>query len=396
MCWELGSGIGHMANLKPIAEELVRRGHTVSVALRDLARARVVFGDLNINYWQAPLKLSTGPDKVAAPFAYVHLLQNVGCGDFEELITLTSAWRAIYAAAEPDVVLFDYSPTAMVAARGCGFRRAILGSGFFCPPAGPTLPIVRPDLPVDMDQLRQHEADVLIQVNRVLDSWSGPRLDHLSDLFGDVDETFLLTFAELDHFGPRKDVRYWGVPPFDGGDPFTWPNASGSRIFAYLKPSRGLPGLLQLLATWQFPTVVYADGIEPRLMQQHASHSLHFSSRPLDMRQVAAECDLAIINANHATLAMLLRAGKPAFLMPPFIEQYLLARQVCQQAYCEFSSPHDAKSIESELRKMLSSTRYSDAATRFAAKYAGYDGSRAVAELASRIEELFLAPPIQR
>ena len=39
MCWEMGAGLGHLAVLKPIAVELIQRGHRVSLALRNLSLA---------------------------------------------------------------------------------------------------------------------------------------------------------------------------------------------------------------------------------------------------------------------------------------------------------------------------------------------------------------------
>jgi len=35
--WEFGSGLGHAARIKPLAQELLRRGHRVRLILRDLA-----------------------------------------------------------------------------------------------------------------------------------------------------------------------------------------------------------------------------------------------------------------------------------------------------------------------------------------------------------------------
>lgn len=35
---------------------------------------------------------------------------------------------------EPDAVVFDHSPTALLAAKARTFRKTLLGSGFICPP----------------------------------------------------------------------------------------------------------------------------------------------------------------------------------------------------------------------------------------------------------------------
>ena len=45
LAWELGGGLGHFMNLRPLAEGLRRRGHRVVAALRDLSVARRFLAD---------------------------------------------------------------------------------------------------------------------------------------------------------------------------------------------------------------------------------------------------------------------------------------------------------------------------------------------------------------
>ena len=45
LTWELGGGLGHLMNLRPLAEGLTRRGHRVVAALRDLSSARQFLPD---------------------------------------------------------------------------------------------------------------------------------------------------------------------------------------------------------------------------------------------------------------------------------------------------------------------------------------------------------------
>jgi hypothetical protein len=48
LTWELGAGIGHLMNLRPIGEELVKRGHRVIAAVRFLSRAQEILGSAGI------------------------------------------------------------------------------------------------------------------------------------------------------------------------------------------------------------------------------------------------------------------------------------------------------------------------------------------------------------
>ncbi len=57
--WELGGGLGHAARLKPLAQEALRRGHRVTMSLRDLVHTDTVLRDVQAPRFQAPIWLHT-------------------------------------------------------------------------------------------------------------------------------------------------------------------------------------------------------------------------------------------------------------------------------------------------------------------------------------------------
>ena len=79
----------------------------------------------------------------------------------------------------------------------------------------------------------------------------GPPLQRVSELYADVDDTFLTTLEEFDHYpdaacvdqatqlrpspGGRGEIRYRGPWPLLGGVALVWPAGGGKRIFAYLQ-----------------------------------------------------------------------------------------------------------------------------------------------------------------
>jgi hypothetical protein len=62
------------------------------------------------------------------------MLHNIGFNDGRILSRLVDSWRNLYSLIEPDIVLFEHSPTAILASHGFSFRRVVLGSGFYSPP----------------------------------------------------------------------------------------------------------------------------------------------------------------------------------------------------------------------------------------------------------------------
>src|SRR6185369_2025198 len=102
-----------------------------------------------------------------------------------------SAWRNLIRSVGPDLIVCDYSPTALLAARDFPeVRRAVIGSGFCVPPddAGdggtrrPWAPLRPALLAADPTRARVVEAEILDRVNWVLGGWGREPIGRLGRL----------------------------------------------------------------------------------------------------------------------------------------------------------------------------------------------------------------------
>ena len=195
---------------------------------------------------------------------------------------------------------------------------------------------------IDMAALAAQEQRVLDRANRLLARWGERPLRRLGQLYAEVDDTFLVTFPEIDHYGERPGTRYRGpINGPGGGKAVDWPTGgTGRRVYAYLKRSPALPELLGALSERGHRTVVFADGIDGETRRRFESTTLRFEDERLDLGQVGRECDLAIHNdnANHGTLTELLLAGRPMLQVPITLEQQVLARTACRLGAAEVVS----------------------------------------------------------
>jgi hypothetical protein len=373
LCWELGSGLGHVVNLLPLARGLREAGHRVVVAMRDLPRAQQVFKCLDVTYLQAPLKRARFGDVADPPRSFPQILHDSCFDDADALQALGRGWRGIYKFVRPDLVVFDHSPVALLAARGLPARKAIIGTGFFCPRDESPLPDLRPWLGDTSDDLRRDEERVLAAANEVAAAWGAEPLARLSRLYHEVDENFLVTFPELDHYGRREGVRYWGIWPNVGGKKPVWPEGHGKRVYAYLKPFPGLPQLLAQFVGLRCPTIVHGDGISPKIVERFRSPTIRFEEERLDLEEIGKTCDLAVLNGNHGTSASMLLAGKPMLQVPITLEQWHLAKAIEKLGAALFVLPDDAKQIADRFFSLLTSDACADAARRFAESHSGYD-----------------------
>lgn len=387
LAWELGGGLGHLMQLRPLAEGLVQRGHRVYAALKDLSHAKSVFGD-SVVLLQAPLRTRKVPDRFRPPKTFAHILYGIGFDDAQELRALGEAWRHLYEFVRPDVIVFDHSPTAMLASRGFPARRIVIGSGFCCPPDTRPMPNLRPWIESDPDLLRQDEDGVVVHANQALHAWGQPPLQRLGQLYSEVNDTFLVTFKELDHYPHRGPAQYRGAWTQGGGKEPQWPQGPGRRIYGYLKPFPGLPGFLKFLTRLGQPTVVVVDGIPQDAQARFTSATLRVESQMLDLNQVSRQCDLAILNGGHGVTVSMLMAGKPIFQLPLYLEQGLMARAITRLGAGLDALHKRPDQVMQRFQMMLHNDRYRAAAEAFASRYRGFDAAQAIQAMVARIEEL--------
>jgi hypothetical protein len=388
LTWELGAGLAHFVNLLPLARGLREHGHRVFAALKDLSQAERVFAGLGLSYFQAPISIHPCANPIDPPRTFPHILHNQGFGELGGLRAMADAWRNIYEAVRPDLVIFDHSPMALLAARSCGAKRALVGAGFFCPPDEYPMRDLRPWLPSDPARLARDEDLVLAHANAILAAWGQEPLARLSQLYYQVDENFLITFPELDHYPGRQGARYWGIWPNVGSKKPDWPGGQDQRVFAYLKPFRGLPFLLEQLSQLRYPTLVYGDRIDRSLRQRFQSGTMRWEDEPLDLREVGRTCDLAILNGNYGTTVAMLLAGKPLLEVPLTLEQDMVSAIVNRLGAGLSASPDKAEEIGVNLVTVLGSETFAAAAGSFAAQHADFDAQRQMDAMVQRAEEL--------
>jgi hypothetical protein len=398
LTWELGDGATHLAGLHGLTRRLVDDGHRVVAAVRDLGAAAHVFRGIDVGVVQAPRRPRSMGPRIAPVRTFAHVLYNNGFSSFDELWVKTSAWRNLYEYIQPDVLLLVHSPTALLAAWGYPARRVLLGTGYFCPPDTRPLPdMLRGDRRTSEQNLRDEE-QVLRNVNMAMECCDQEPLPSLSGLYHrQVDDNFLLTFEELDHYAHRDVACYCGPAPNECRAAPFWPDGEGKRVFAHLKPFSALPDLLRCLRDLQCPTLICGDGLAPCLKQQFRSPTLRFADEPLDIDTVAGECELAVLHGDHQTTASMLLAGKPVLQLPVSLEHRLLGEAVARldagiAVPVGHGGPTTAEpDVAKALHSLLASGRYANAARRFSHRYASYNADEVTSRMADSIGELLKA-----
>ena len=391
LVWELGGGLGHLTRLSPIVDQLRAHGHRVVAAVKEPGLSNPILAKLDIHCLPAPPRQANSVPRIEPLRTFAHVLYNTGFADPEGLFAMAEAWLDIYRRVRPNLILFDHSPTALLASHAFDAERAVIGTGFCCPPDVYPLPDFRPWYQVtaqELLRLRAEEDFVLDNLNHVLEKWKLPVRKRLSELYSQADQTFLTTLRELDHYPNRPNAEYWGVWPAPGGQGPSWPAGTGKRIFAYLKPFPALADLLQLLEQSGCPTLAYIPSLDDELRDRFQSTSIRLENRRVDLSEAAKECDLAILNGGHGTTVSMLLAGKPILQVPLYVEQVLTSIAVVRLgAGLTVQSP-TIEQLSAKLTTLINTDRHAQAARQFAARYADFEPSHQIQEIVTRLESM--------
>ena len=399
LAWELGGGFGHAMPLAQLAGALLARGHEVHLVWRDLSLSGAALGKLesspDLHLWQAPVWPTT-LGGLPEPASHAEILLRAGFLDDGRLRGLVQGWRSLFTTIRPDLLLADHAPTALLASRGLEMRRALMGTGFFIPPARSPLPSFRDWEPVPAARICAAEADALASCNAVLHALKCGPLNALHELF-QVDEVFLLGWTELDHLTglrEREEPRVWGaLPALAAGATPAWPDAPGPRIFGYLKREHpSAAALLDVLRDGPWSCLLHVSGMSPEELSRWSGGKVRIVDTLMHLPAVLAEADLVLCHANAGTVYASLAAGVPTVMLPLQAEQLLLARRVAATGAGVFLWPHEvAVGLVPAIKAVLESSGFRLTARSLAARNGHAIYGDVLAAITSRCEALALA-----
>lgn len=329
MAWELGANMGHIDRMLITARAMRERGHDVTFALKDLARAhgRIVRDGFPV--LQSPIWLP----RMANPPRLVNFSAVLAAGgwlDGAGLAGLLCAWRNLFDLTRPDLLVCDHAPTAMLAMRGRRVPVAAIGNCFELPPHRGFFPVMNYWDAIDSAACEHSDALVLAPVNQALGLIGEAPLSRLTALFEGV-RCLAATLPEFSHY-PDYDERITMVGPSyvgDSGVVPNWPAGDGRRVFVYLSPEHAdFDALMAALRRPGIVALVHAKGLSAEAVRRLSGPALRFEPSPVQMDPAVAGADLVISHASIGTVSAAALAGCPQLVLPNHMEQYMVARRV--------------------------------------------------------------------
>jgi UDP:flavonoid glycosyltransferase YjiC (YdhE family) len=388
-CWELGSNLGHLSRLLPLALELRGRGHEILVAVRDVTLATELLAPSGLPFVQAP-RTADAPQDGRHPASYADMLLLQGWGNSAGLWGAVQAWGNLLRLAGASAVVIDYSPAALLTARIMNLPSAVLGTGFELPPLEIPLPAF-PGAAVAAAEFEATEIRVLASANEVLKAYGGRRLEALRDLF-QTERRWLTTFAELDQYGARAAETYVGpIGSVDRAEPASWPDGFSHRVLAYLRPNTpGLKEILTALASRSDAAAIcVAPGLSAESLGLPSRAGFQLFSRPVRFPSLLSDASLFVSYGPAASVTHALLKGIPQLIAPAHVEAQMTAvRVLAMGAGLTLRREPTLEGIQGALARMLSDARFKVRALEFAARHRDFDAARTVARLVTDIEAL--------
>ncbi|MGZ8310648.1 MAG: glycosyltransferase [Allosphingosinicella sp.] len=304
--WEFGANRGHAVRMIEHAAALRAEGHEVVFAMQriDALSADEAAGS---PVWQAPvsprLLVSAGRQRLGPVTGMADIIARLGMDDAQLVVSMVRGWEHLVGAIRPDVVIAEFAPYMLMAARGRVPAIAI-GNGFTLPPSGmDSFPALGE--PGGVDQVR-----LLGIVNRGLAGAGQPAIAALPRVFA-AEREIATAFAELDPYaGQRRGTMARPIPA-----DFDAVVGSGDEIFVYapetIDPEAHLwDGLGQA----GLPVRVHVPRIRPELSGRLERLGLRIEAEPLPFRRIAERSRLLLSHGGHGFLSSGLAAGLPSIV----------------------------------------------------------------------------------
>ena len=315
--WELGSNQGHLTCLRQLAGHLKLHGHDVLVAVRtgykpneDVAGCATIEGPA----WSKAAPAGPGAQPPCASMGDILVASGLLTGG--TLRRVVGEWRKVFQEFRPDVVIGEYAPALLCAARG-RVRSISVGTGFTSPPAGgPAFPILNPN--------GQHWAEdsILRNINSNLRSIGDLRLDALPAIFR-ADNVLLATWPEMDPYRALRSSECYVHPSTSPTLPGT-PGAGGNEVFVYSYASVKADSMFwKAVVAPGYPVRVHIRDAQPDHLATFRYLGIHYEPEPLGFDTVAKQSRMVLSHGGHGTVCSAILAGLPVLTAALDLEKLL-------------------------------------------------------------------------
>jgi len=322
LAWEGGAGRGHVVTLSRVARALAGLASCdAALGWMDHAGELAPWCEAVFPGVKLPYNRKARKERGAPPSAtWAEWLFDCGFADGAKIAARVGWWLEVFRLRQTRLVIGDYAPCALMAARIAGIPALAIGTGYGIPPVGlKSFPVFLPEYA----EREVDEAELAERISAALAPLGLPPLAHLPDVYLRSGE-ILRTLPMLD---PYRDQRRGGylAPVADHGG---IASGEGDTVFCYFSTTElAHEGLVEALATCGLPLRGFLPGASDRVRARLAAAGMRIEPAPVPVSEIAARARILCNSGQHGMLCLGLAAGIPQVCLPQHLEQLYMARQ---------------------------------------------------------------------
>jgi hypothetical protein len=385
LCWEFGRGLGHAIPLAALARHLQAGGWRCVLALRlDQMPPGARVDGLTVCPSPGVAEGGPVPSQTARPATMGDILADLGLQSADWVRRRIADWQSLFAAHRPDLIVTDYAPGAILAARG---RLPCLatGTGYVVPPAGlPRFPRLH-----DRRAILHDEEAVLAAVNAAAATFGSEPLASLAEaMTGDAGCVctlpFLDPYAELRRDPVLGPLLHAPVEPR---------RSDAEAIFCYLRNApdmHRLDRVVDCLPELPAPVVAYLPELAAADRQRLRNRGVRVLDDIAPLTETLAQCRLLVHSGGHGLASAAVLAGVPQVIVHFDIEKWLTAQALERRGVAHRFGYFrvEPEALRAGILSALDDPVMEEEAGRTAAEHAAYRDRDVVADVAAACERL--------
>ena len=330
LCWEYGAGLGHISQLKIIARDLQKLDcKTILVNPSNIGSYADPAFDEVLEVPYVGQLLNPGGTEGAGFTSYNSIIASLGFLDTKFVFTRLALWKRLFERTKPNLVVADFAPHALLAAKD---RIPTVAIGNFY-----TLPATSFDNyprfadrteTVDVKRLYRSIAQAMLMAGL-------EPIRKVPDIF-DADIHACFTLPETDIFSPLREPAVEG--PLLASPIAKRQSKGGNKYFAYLthcKPELRAK-ILDSFVGLARPIDLYSLTLTDDDREKLKGSLVNVLSEPLEFTQIVNDYSMVLHLGGHLLTLEMLLTGMPQTALAIDIEKFYLGRTLSELGLLAF------------------------------------------------------------